>query len=311
MTWFKVDDTAHSHPKILAATNAAVGLWLRCGAYAAQHLTDGIVPGPVAAMYGTAPQIKKLVRVGLWHPHGHTCLRCPQPSDGDFQMHDYLAYNPSRADVVAGRERAAEKKRKQRHRQDPTPDPPANRPRNGDDSSANRERIERESKTIHTPVSGEHPGHNGASPGDSQGPRARAFPTRPDPSFTGGPVERERHPSDARAREPLSLIPEDWTPSEADRTAATADITRLGPEATTRATQKFIAHHRARGDVAADFGPLWRVWLSRERPERAGAQGAFLVAVPGGQATPTPPSYRDRLAELDAIAAADREGDTG
>lgn len=56
MTWFKVDDTAYGHPKVLKAGNAALGLWVKGGAYAAQHLTEGTVPGVVAQLYGTAPR---------------------------------------------------------------------------------------------------------------------------------------------------------------------------------------------------------------------------------------------------------------
>lgn len=117
MPWFVVDDAAHMHPKILKATNAGFGLWVRCGSYAAQHLTDGVVPGIIARQYGTAAQVRKLVAAGLWHEHGHTCPhpKCLQPAPGDFYMHDYLdPYNPSRREVLARRERAADKKRKQR-----------------------------------------------------------------------------------------------------------------------------------------------------------------------------------------------------
>jgi hypothetical protein len=118
MSWFAVDDSAWSHPKIVAAGNAALGLWLRCGAYAAQHLTDGIVPGVVVKMCkGSPAQVRKLVEVGLWHEHGHTCPhpKCVQPAPGDYYMHDYLEpYNPSRREVQARRDREAEKKRKYR-----------------------------------------------------------------------------------------------------------------------------------------------------------------------------------------------------
>lgn len=117
MPWFVVDDSAHMHPKLLAATNAGLGLWLRCGSYAAQHLTDGIVPGHVAKLYGTPAQVRKLVAAGLWHEHGHTCPhpKCAQPQPGDYYMHDYLdPYNPSRREVEARRAREAEKKRKHR-----------------------------------------------------------------------------------------------------------------------------------------------------------------------------------------------------
>lgn len=116
MPWFVIDDSAHTHPKVVAAGNAALGLWLRCGSYVSQHLTDGIVPGAVAKMYGSKPQITKLVAAGLWHEHGHTCPRpdCQQPAPGDFVIHDYLEYNPSRAKVQGRKSREAEKKRRQR-----------------------------------------------------------------------------------------------------------------------------------------------------------------------------------------------------
>ncbi|SDL33666.1 hypothetical protein [Streptomyces indicus] len=116
MSWFAVDDSAHSHPKVVAAGNAALGLWLRCGTYAAQHLTDGIVPGAVARMYGSKTQITKLVTVGLWHERGHTCThpKCAQPGPDEYAIHDYLEYNPTRAQVQGRKEREAEKKRRQR-----------------------------------------------------------------------------------------------------------------------------------------------------------------------------------------------------
>jgi hypothetical protein len=115
--WFKVDDTAHSHPKLLKAGNAALGLWLRAGSYAAQHLTEGIVPGVVVQLYGTAPQARKLTAAGLWHEHGHACPRCPQPTPGDYVMHDYLVYNPSRAQEESKRAAAADRQARGRARQ--------------------------------------------------------------------------------------------------------------------------------------------------------------------------------------------------
>jgi hypothetical protein len=118
MPWFVIDDSAYAHPKIVAAGNAALGLWLRCGSYAAQHLTDGIVPGVVVKMcQGTPAQVRRLVAAGLWHEHGHTCPhpKCQQPAPGDYYMHDYLdPYNPSRREVENRRRREAEKKQKYR-----------------------------------------------------------------------------------------------------------------------------------------------------------------------------------------------------
>jgi hypothetical protein len=105
MTWFKVDDGFHCHPKVLEAGNECVGLYVRCGSYCAQHLTDGFVPAGVAALYGSAKLAAALVRARLW-----------VPVDGGWQMHDYLNYNPSRDQVEADREAAAERQRKAREK---------------------------------------------------------------------------------------------------------------------------------------------------------------------------------------------------
>ncbi|MFG3660279.1 hypothetical protein [Streptomyces sp. NPDC047706] len=117
MPWFRIDDKAHSHPKLIKAGNAALGLWLRCGAYAAQHLTDGIVPGVVAELYGTKPQAAKLVKAGLWHEHGHDCPRgCPNPAPDDYVFHDFLddGRNTSRARHEAEKKKARERQAKHR-----------------------------------------------------------------------------------------------------------------------------------------------------------------------------------------------------
>lgn len=141
MPWFKIDDKAHSHPKFMRAGNAALGLWLRCGSYSAQHLTEGIIPGPIAQMYGTAPQAAKLVKTGLWHEHGHDCDRCPQPSAGDYVVHDFFeaGRNTTRAQYEANKNAAADRAAKSR----------AARKAAGfeDESSTKTNRFEDESKT--------------------------------------------------------------------------------------------------------------------------------------------------------------------
>ncbi|MFE0039398.1 mucin-2 [Streptomyces sp. NPDC059015] len=141
MPWFKIDDKAHSHPKFMRAGNAALGLWLRCGSYSAQHLTEGIVSGVVAQLYGTAPQAAKLVKHGLWHEAGHDCVRCPQPNPGDYVIHDFFegGRNVTRAQHEANKTAAAERAAKSR----------AARKASGfaDDSSSKTDRFEDESKT--------------------------------------------------------------------------------------------------------------------------------------------------------------------
>ena len=92
MPWFKVDDNLAFHRKVVAAGNAAMGLWVRAGALCAQQLTDGFVPAHMAAVLGTPAQIKKLITVGLW-----------TEVDGGYQFHQW-SENGRQPDALSVRE---------------------------------------------------------------------------------------------------------------------------------------------------------------------------------------------------------------
>ena len=118
MPWFRLDDSFHSHPKVIAAGNEAVGLFVRCGTYAAEHTTDGIIAEEIAELYGASatgsrrnpgtgkPETlaETLVRTGLWHRVRR-----------GWTIHDYLDYNPSREAVLKERKDAADRQRRRRH----------------------------------------------------------------------------------------------------------------------------------------------------------------------------------------------------
>lgn len=105
MTWFKVDDTWWAHPKTLMLSEGAVALWVRAGSWSAQNLTDGHVPKAAVRLLGAkAAAASELVAAGLWHANG----------DG-WVFHDWHAYQPSRAEVLARREKWRSKRRGQRH----------------------------------------------------------------------------------------------------------------------------------------------------------------------------------------------------
>jgi hypothetical protein len=106
MPWFRLDDAFDTHPKVLAAGNEAIGLFIRCGTYAARNLTDGHVPTSVVTLYGDTDLAARLVAVGLWH----------RVRTG-WTIHDYLAYNPSRQDVEENRKKNAERQNRWRERQ--------------------------------------------------------------------------------------------------------------------------------------------------------------------------------------------------
>lgn len=110
MTWFRLDDGSHDHPKVEAAGNAAWGLVCRLGAWSAQKLTDGFVPDSIVQRYGTAGQRQRAIDIGLVivgtndaPPDGRAT---PGPYGVGVWLHDFLDRNPTRAAVMADREGA-------------------------------------------------------------------------------------------------------------------------------------------------------------------------------------------------------------
>lgn len=110
MTWFKFDDGFHSHPKVQALFEGpcpgdAIALFTLAGSWCSKELTDGAVPLGFVRRSGLHKEAAdELVRVRLFD----AC------EDASFRVHNYLKYNPSRAQVLAEREKT--KQRVTRHR---------------------------------------------------------------------------------------------------------------------------------------------------------------------------------------------------
>ena len=66
MSWARLDDRFHSHPKVLAAGNAGAGLYCRALSYCADYGTYGFVPKAWAKMAGTTAECTRLTDAGLW-----------------------------------------------------------------------------------------------------------------------------------------------------------------------------------------------------------------------------------------------------
>lgn len=99
MPWFRLDDKSWSHPKVVAAGNAAWGAFCRLGAYASDHRTDGVIPSSIAQLVATVDEIEKLVEVGLLDRNeGATA----------YTIHDFLEWNPSAGEVEAKRSKLTE-----------------------------------------------------------------------------------------------------------------------------------------------------------------------------------------------------------
>lgn len=105
VTWFKVDDSFHSHPKVLAASPAALGLWVVAGSWSGANLSDGFVPDHVLPrlLPDSATLARELVAVGLW-----------KRARGGYRFHSWGEYNPQRDAVEQERKAARERMRKLR-----------------------------------------------------------------------------------------------------------------------------------------------------------------------------------------------------
>lgn len=98
MTWFKVDDGLHSHPKAMASSLAALGLWALAGSWSGKHLTDGFIPDHAipSLSRGQDALARELVAAGLW-----TRVR------GGYRFHDWHERNPSKEKVESDRAKKA------------------------------------------------------------------------------------------------------------------------------------------------------------------------------------------------------------
>ena len=108
MSWFKVDDKFHAHPKVKRIPKrlrrAAVGLWTLTGAWSADYETDGEVPEYMLDEFDAEPEeVDALVAAGLWE----------RVEDG-IRFRSWEEFQPTRAEQDAKRAATAERVRKYR-----------------------------------------------------------------------------------------------------------------------------------------------------------------------------------------------------
>lgn len=103
MTWFKVDDRFHSHPKALTPSLAALGLWAVAGSWSSAHLTDGVLPDQVVSLLsrGASELAQELVAAGLW-----------RRTRGGYRFHNFNQYNPTAEQEADKRRKRSEAGRK-------------------------------------------------------------------------------------------------------------------------------------------------------------------------------------------------------
>jgi hypothetical protein len=105
VTWVYLDDKMPEHPKIICLSDGAFRLHISAIAYSNRHLTDGIIRGEIVG--GFVPRYRKaylseLVERALWM----------EITAGVYEIHDYLEWNKSRAEIEKRRQARAEGGRK-------------------------------------------------------------------------------------------------------------------------------------------------------------------------------------------------------
>jgi hypothetical protein len=120
MTWGRLDDKLHAHPKADAAGLEAMGLWVLALSYCCDQLTDGhVTAARVARLAGNAKRGAKLasllVQTGFWHaitdrcPADHAgCNRYVIEGSDGFRFHDWEDWGPDRARTLEDRQKKVE-----------------------------------------------------------------------------------------------------------------------------------------------------------------------------------------------------------
>jgi hypothetical protein len=265
MAWFALDDGFDTHPKVRKAGNAAVGLFVRLGVHATRHLTEGHLDGDIVRQYGTEPNVRKLITVGMLHASGHTCPRCQQPADGDFVIHDYLDYNKSRAQIEAAREAARKRQQKgrdtarsNRNRAGIGAESDSNRSGNGSDSAPNQD--------------GKDPLFWDSIPGQDDMSRrdthegATVVPSPPLPSHNYdvadvGGRSTGSTPVDLGASAPSPIDIDGWTLADGLR-RWTVSTFGAGIDPDYEAAQ-FVSHFRSTGQSRRNWNDEYQKWIRR------------------------------------------------
>lgn len=92
MTWVKLDDHFDENPKVYGLTDSAFRLYVKSLCWCARKESDGRIPHAVGRAMGSPRAVKELVGAGLW-----------LSAETGFEVKDFLAYNPSHAQLEAKR----------------------------------------------------------------------------------------------------------------------------------------------------------------------------------------------------------------
>jgi hypothetical protein len=216
MPWVRFDDQYTIHRKVDGLSDAAFRLHTSAIFWCARNLTDGFVSredldGVTARVRTPARFAAECASRGAWHEATAPCAseKCPGPVDGDgWVIHDYWQYQPTKAQVLADREKAAARQEKWRKAKAGYPqDKSGDTPRNGHGNGGSNGVTNGVANATPDPTRPEGSG-SGRAPDPSGRADGRASPPGspdrtakpPRPPWCGGCDERTRLDEDDQGR---------------------------------------------------------------------------------------------------------------
>lgn len=241
MSWFRLDDKAAFHSKMVSAGNEVCGAVWRAGAWCSEHNRSGFVPVAVAHLIASAKVWKRAIAVGM----------VELVEDG-YRIHDFNDYNPTDAEAAALREKKRAAGR-------------AGGLRSGEARSKNEAPA---SCLLEAPASA--PASTSDIP-ESKQTRSRTHPVPIPEEITPLPSGAGPSPGEPKQKRG-SRLPDDWSPNR-------ETLVKLGVEGHRNPEKhlaKFADYWRAapgsRG-VKLDWEATFRNWV---RNENSGSRGGFV-----------------------------------
>jgi hypothetical protein len=310
MPWVKLDDRFPSHRKIALLSDRAFRLHVSAICWCSENLTDGRIADReltlLAKIRGIKTTAQQLADAGLW-----------DRVDGGWQIHDYLDYNPSRAQVLADRKKNAERQERFRQRRNGKPVPPDGDGRSngvtsdgpdapgmhdGDTNAARRRHDGDTTATGNGAVLETEPQVSEVRNGVTNGAPSRPVPNPISMADVDGESARSS-PADLDALAPTPIEVDGFQLTDSmrrwahrDGYAALVDIDFV--------TAQFISHYRSTGARRKSWPDAWQKWI-REEAQRAAQRAprpGNVIALPGQPPTLRRSTTDERVAQGLALA---------
>ncbi len=167
MAWIRASDDFYDNDKLVDVGPLGVAMHFAAIGFCNRYLTDGFIKKSKARLLLDFDEIsvagvegaelakvvaESMLTAGLWHEAGHDCEKCHartdggKPRRGEYLIHDYLEFQPSRAEVETKAEANRERVRRFREQKRASSNG-GNRARNGEGNALRAEAVIPQPKT--------------------------------------------------------------------------------------------------------------------------------------------------------------------